>query len=136
MTKGSSNSGQGTPAKSSFPAIETGSTGGAAGTVNGIEVGFLLDAGATDVAVPPELALRLKRRRGPDAEIRTASDVIPGYLVRLDELNIGPLTRRCVRGSVSDHFIGEELLLGMSFLRHFELSQRGRTITLRAPTNR
>ena len=39
----------------------------------------------------------------------TASDLIAGYLVTLDEV-----------------------LLGMSFLRHFELSQRGQSLTLRA----
>ena len=37
---------------------------------------------------------------------------------------------------MSEHFIGDEVLLGMSFLRHFELEQRGRTLTLRAPASR
>ena len=106
------------------------------GTVNGVDVEFLLDTGATDVAIPPSLARRLKLRRGPEVEIITASDVIPGYLVTLDEVSIGPLSLKRVRGSVSEHSIGEEVLLGMSFLRHFELSQRGRALTLRAPANR
>ena len=52
------------------------------GTVNGVEAEFLLDTGATDVAIPPALAERLKLRRGPEVEIRTASDIIPGYLVK------------------------------------------------------
>lgn len=54
------------------------------GTVNGVEVEFLLDTGATNVAIPPALAERLNLRRGPEVEIRTASDIIPGYLVTLD----------------------------------------------------
>ena len=106
------------------------------GTVNGVDVEFLLDTSATDVAIPPALARRLKLRRGPEVEIVTASDVIPGYLVTLDEVSIGPLALRRVRGSVSEHSVGDEVLLGMSFLRHFELSQRGRALTLRAPPTR
>ena len=102
-------------------------------TVNGVEVEFLLDTGASDVAIPPTLARQLKLRRGPEVEIITASDVIPGYLVTLDDVNIGPLSLKRVRGSVSEHTIGDEVLLGMSFLRHFELSQRGRSLTLRVP---
>ena len=105
------------------------------GTVNGVEVEFLLDTGATAVAIPPALAERLNLRRGPDVEIRTASDIIPGYLVTLDEVSIGPLALTRVRGSVSERSIGDEVLLGMSFLRHFELSQRGRSLTLRAPAS-
>ena len=103
------------------------------GTVNGVDVELLLDTGATDVAIPPALARRLKLRRGPEVEIRTASDVIPGYLVTLDEVSLGPLALRRVRGSVSEHSIGDEVLLGMGFLKHFELSQRDGRLTLRAP---
>ena len=106
------------------------------GSVNGVAVEFLLDTGATDVAIPPALARRLNLRRGAEVEIQTASDVIPGYLVTVDDVSIGPLTLKRVRVSVSDRLIGDEVLLGMSFLRHFELSQRGRNLTLRAPTNR
>ena len=106
------------------------------GSVNGVAVEFLLDTGATDVAIPPALGRQLKLRRGAEVEIETASDVIPGYLVTLDEVSIGPLSLKRVRGSVSERAIHDEVLLGMSFLRHFELAQRGRTLTLRVPANR
>lgn len=102
----------------------------APGSVNGVDVKFLIDTGATGVAIPPALARRLELRRGPDVEITTASDVIPGYLVTLDDVSIGPLSLKRVRGSVSEHSIGDEVLLGMTFLRHFELSQRGNRLTL------
>ena len=108
----------------------------APGTVNGVDVEFLIDTGATGVAIPPAVARRLKLRRGPKVEITTASDVIPGHLVILDEVSVGPLTLKRVRGSVSEHMIGDEVLLGMSFLRHFDLSQRGHSLTLRAPARR
>ena len=55
------------------------------GTVNGVDVKFLLDTGATDVAIPPALARRLKLRRGPKVEITTASDVIPGSVFQYED---------------------------------------------------
>ena len=106
------------------------------GTVNGVAVEFLVDTGATGVALPHALAQQLGLRHGPAVEIVTASDVIPGYLVTLDEVSVGPLSLRRVRGSVSEFRLGDQVLLGMSFLRHFELSQRGHSLTLRAPPNR
>ena len=98
-------------------------------TVYGVEVEFLFDTGATDVAVPRVLARRLKIRRGGEVEIQTASGIIPGHLVTLDDVTIGPLTLKRVRGS--EHSIGDQVLLDMSILRHFELSQCGRSLTLR-----
>ena len=108
----------------------------APGTVNGVEVEFLLDTGATNVAIPHGLALRLGLERGVPVEIHTASDVVPGYLVTLDEVSVGPLTVVHVRGSVSEHVIHDEVLLGMTFLRHFELSQERGLLRLRARTQR
>ena len=108
----------------------------APGTVNGVDVEFLIDTGASGVAIPPAVARRLKLRRGPKVDITTASDVIPGYLVILDEVSLGPLSLKRVHGSVSEQSIHDEVLLGMSFLRHFDLSQRGRSLTLRAPARR
>ena len=103
------------------------------GTIYGVAVKFLIDTGATGVGVPHALAQRLGLQRRSALEIVAASDVIPGYLVTHDEVSIGPLSPRRVRGDVSEHSIGDQLLLGMSILRHFELSQRGRSLTLRAP---
>ena len=106
------------------------------GTVNGVDVEFLLDTGATGVALPHALAQRLGLVSGPPVEIVTASDVVPGYLVTLDEVSVGPLSLHRVRGTVSERTIGDQVLLGMSFLRHFELSQRGGRLTVRAPPGR
>ena len=67
-------------------------------------VQFLLDTDATDVAIPPALAERLNLRRGPEVEIRTASDIIPGYLVTLDKVSLGPLALTRVRLSASERY--------------------------------
>ena len=88
----------------------------APGTINGVGVEFLLDTGASGVAVPPALADRLGLYRYQRVEIVTAAAIVPGWLVRLDRVTLGPLERRRVRGSVSEQFIGDQVLLGMSFL--------------------
>ena len=51
---------------------------------------------------------------------------------------LGGVHRLGGRGAkrLSEHSIGEQVLLGMSFLRHFELAQRGRSLTVRAPPTR
>lgn len=103
----------------------------ATGTINGTEVVFLLDTGATDVSVPLGVARRLGLRGGTPKRVRTASDIITTYAVVLDRVTIGHIARQRVRASVNPHMPGDEVLLGMSFLRHIELVQRNRTLTLR-----
>ena len=103
----------------------------ATGTINGAEVVFLLDTGATDVSVPLAVARRLGVRGGTPRRVRTASGIITTYAVVLDRVTIGPIARHRVSASVNPHMPGDEVLLGMSFLRHIELVQRNRTLTLR-----
>ena len=101
------------------------------GTINGTEVVFLLDTGATDVSVPLGVARRLGLQGGRPIQVRTASAIITTYAVMLDRVTIGQISRRRVRANVNPHMPGEEVLLGMSFLRHIELVQRNQTLTLR-----
>ena len=101
------------------------------GTINGTEVVFLLDTGATDVSVPLDVARHLGLRGGTPRRVRTASDIITTYAVVLDRVTIGHIVRHRVRASVNPHMPGDEVLLGMSFLRHIELVQRNRNLTLR-----
>ena len=68
----------------------------APGTINGVDAVFLLDTGATGVAVPPVFADRLGLERGLPVEIVTATEVAPASLVWFDRVGIGPLERRRV----------------------------------------
>lgn len=101
------------------------------GRVNGQPVVFLLDTGATDVSIPGSLASRLGLKRGMAVDYRTANGVITGYLTRLDRVAIGDIELRDVRGSINPNVGDDEILLGMSFLRHLEFTQRGDTLILR-----
>ncbi len=101
------------------------------GAINGRRVTFLVDTGATDVAVPLGLAQRLGLPRGPAVTSRTANGTVRTWRTRLDEVRLGPIRMRDVRASILPGMKGNEVLLGMSFLKHLELVQRGGELTLR-----
>ena len=103
----------------------------APGAINGADVVFLLDTGATGVSVPLAVAQRLGIEGGTPIQVTTANGIITTYAVVLDRVSIGPISRHRVRADVNPHMPGNEVLLGMSFLRHIELVQRNRTLTLR-----
>ena len=53
------------------------------------EVNFLLDTGATDVAISAILARELGLRFGPQVSLQTANGVVRGNLTRLDDVSLG-----------------------------------------------
>lgn len=103
----------------------------ASGRINGTPVRFLLDTGATDVAVPGSLAARLGLKRGRAVTSRTANGDAISWSTRIDEVDLGGLTMRNVKASILPGMQGNEVLLGMTYLKHLELIQRGDQLTLR-----
>ena len=103
----------------------------AGGRIDGQPVVFLLDTGATDVAVPAALADRLGLQRKYRSVSRTANGNITTWSTRLQSVDLGGIRRHNVRASILPNMTGNEVLLGMSFLKHLELVQRGDTLTLR-----
>ena len=103
----------------------------APGTINGVDVSFLLDTGATTISIPIAVAQRLEIHGGVPTQVRTASDIITVRSVVLDRVTVGDIARTRVRAHVNPRMPGDQVLLGMSFLRHLELVQHGRTLTLR-----
>lgn len=101
------------------------------GFINNERVTFLLDTGASDISVPGDLAEKLGLRRGPAQQYNTANGVITGYLTRLDSVRLGDIELQNVRASINPRDQGDKLLLGMSFLRDLEFTQRGDTLTIR-----
>ncbi|WP_141321452.1 retropepsin-like aspartic protease family protein [Halomonas halmophila] len=106
----------------------------ATGRINGEPVEFLLDTGATYVAVPAELADRLDLERQREVWFSTANGRARGHLTTLDEVGLGGLTASEVRGSISKGLSGEQALLGMSFLGRFDIAISGERMTLQVPT--
>jgi len=103
----------------------------ATGAINDHPVEFLLDTGASDVSVPQDLAKRLGLRKGPEVRFETANGSVNGYMTNLDQVQLGDIRLHQVRASINPGMSGDSVLLGMSFLRHLEFTQRGDSMTLR-----
>lgn len=101
------------------------------GRINGETVTFLLDTGATDVAIPAELADRLELPRGAPVMLQTANGQTTGYRTVLDSLGLGGILLHDVRALIAPGFGGEQVLLGMSALKQLEFTQRAGTLVLR-----
>jgi len=101
------------------------------GEINGEEVEFLLDTGATDVVIPAALAEELGLRRGRASRAMTANGTVTVYNTNLAELSIGDLTLYNVKASINPGMRSGGILLGMSALKKVEFSQRGDILTLR-----
>ncbi len=104
-----------------------------AGEVNGHEVTFLVDTGASGVSIPQNVADKLGLNRGLRYPVNTANGTIDVFQTRLNWLSIGDVSRENVDASINPSMDGEVALLGMTFLRHFELVQRGNALTIREP---
>ncbi|PHV12154.1 retropepsin-like aspartic protease family protein [Chitinimonas sp. BJB300] len=104
------------------------------GRINGQLVRLMIDTGASGVAMDSRLANKLGLPRGAAITISTANGMIEGNLTRLDELRLGDIVLRNIPASIAPNFGDpDEILLGMSALRHLEVSMRGDTLTISVP---
>ncbi|MFK7977901.1 MAG: TIGR02281 family clan AA aspartic protease [Halioglobus sp.] len=102
-----------------------------AGEINGQPVTFMLDTGATMVAVPAALARKLGLASGRAITYQTANGSSTGFAAMLDSVSVGGIRMNDVRAGITPGLEGEEVLLGMSFLKNIDFTQRGNTLTLR-----
>jgi aspartyl protease family protein len=103
-----------------------------AGSINGASTRFVVDTGATSVALGSAEAQRLgldykKGRRGMTS---TANGVAPMYVMKADKVSIGDITLHQVEVSVIEGAGLPITLLGMSFLNRLEMKQDGGQMTL------
>ncbi|MGF1528416.1 MAG: TIGR02281 family clan AA aspartic protease, partial [Candidatus Competibacterales bacterium] len=104
----------------------------ARGRIGNAAVDFLVDTGATAVAVPAGLARRLGLPYGQQRRVETAAGFTVGYATTLDRVQLGALVKNDVAAIIVPQLPGERALLGMSFLGGFELVQRNAVLTIRS----
>ena len=103
------------------------------GKINNQSVRFFLDTGATDVSIPESVANRINLKKGVSMLARTANGTVEVFATRLDRVTLGGIELGNVSASINPGMQGRDALLGMSFLSHLEMIQRGDTLTLRIP---
>ena len=101
------------------------------GTINGTPVTFLLDTGATDVAIPASIAREASLEPGFEGRANTANGLVTVYSTTIDELVLGNIALSDVTASITPSMPGDTILLGMSALKRIEFTQRGASLTLR-----
>jgi aspartyl protease family protein len=103
----------------------------ASGMINQQPVVFMLDTGATDISIPANVARRLGLEAGRPLTYQTANGPAVNYATRLDSVSLGNITLHNLPASINPNVEHDDVLLGMSFLKHLEFTQKGNTLTLR-----
>ncbi len=99
------------------------------GKINDKKVVFLLDTGATYVAIPLKLANQLQLKKGRVIPISTANGRSQGYRTNINKLSMGDIQLYNIKAIITPNL--EEILLGMSVLKQLEFTQRGDQLTIR-----
>lgn len=101
------------------------------GQINGKTVKFMVDTGATTVALGAAEARRinLKFDHGRRIQMSTANGVSTGYLIRLESVRVGDVVAYEVDAVVSPQSM-PFVLLGNSFLNRFQMQKTNDQMTL------
>lgn len=104
------------------------------GQINGKNVNFMLDTGATAVSMNENLAKSLRIDFANDGKkilVRTAAGTRDAYRIILDEVSVGGIRLYNIAGTVLRGSSPEMALLGMSFLGQLQLEQSENLMVLR-----
>ncbi|WOV91604.1 MAG: TIGR02281 family clan AA aspartic protease [Candidatus Zeuxoniibacter abyssi] len=103
----------------------------AEGSINGVPVNFLLDTGATQIAVPLAVAQSAGLTEGDIQLVQTAGGTTRVRDTLVDSIAIGPLRFSKLRGVIVPAMEGEEVLLGMNVLRQLDTVEHDGLLILR-----
>jgi aspartyl protease family protein len=102
------------------------------GTINGRPVRYLVDTGANVVAINANTAntLGLSVEEGVKVYASTASNDLQVTMVMLKEMIVGEIKRNNVQAIIIDGENPKNILLGMSFLQHVDISEKAGLMVL------
>jgi aspartyl protease family protein len=103
----------------------------AEGQINGGPIRFVVDTGATSIAIPARDATRLSidYQKGRRVTTQTAAGPTPAFLVTLNTVRIGDIELHSVAAIVIEQGL-DVALLGNSFLSRTDMRLEGQTMTL------
>lgn len=104
------------------------------GLIGGHPVNFLVDTGASVIAMSSVEATRLGIDFITDGQVgmaQTAQGEAVSHFVNIPAVEVGGIEVRNVRAAVVEGSYPRNILLGMSFLRHVDIEQREGVLMLR-----
>jgi aspartyl protease family protein len=99
--------------------------------INGVKTPVMVDTGATDVAISQALADKLGLHSITAVRTQTANGDTISYVTRLKSIQLGGIATSDVAASIIPN-LGEEMLLGMSFLGRMDVRLYKGKMTIRA----
>lgn len=99
--------------------------------INGIKTPVLVDTGATDVSISRKLADELGIQSILATRTQTANGETVAYMTRLASVKLGGIEATDVAAIIVDN-LGEDMLLGMSFLNRMDVRLYQGTMTIRS----
>lgn len=104
------------------------------GLINGHPVNFLVDTGASVLAMSSVEASRLGINFTQEGEVgraQTAQGEAVSHFVNIPTVEVGGIEVRDVRAAIVEGSYPRSILLGMSFLRHVDIEQQEGILMLR-----
>ena len=101
------------------------------GRINDYPVKFLVDTGASLVAIPQNVADRLHIKGRYPVAMSTANGEITGSLTRIKQVQFGTFIITDAKAVIIPANEDEVVLLGMSVLSHFSIIQQGAHLILK-----
>jgi aspartyl protease family protein len=105
------------------------------GEINSIPVTFLVDTGATDVAIPESIANQAGLPKGEARQAATANGIVNVYSTKVASLTLGNISLYDIDASITPSMFNDTILLGMSALSEIDFSQVGASLTLKQTPN-
>ncbi len=101
------------------------------GKINGKDVVYLIDTGASGISIPTKVARRIGLRAGAPSTVSTANGFGTVYQTNIKKLEFGPIIIKNIRAHINPGLTDNQILLGMRVLRRLDIRIKGNTMTLR-----
>ncbi len=103
------------------------------GFINNYPVTFLIDTGASTIAMSETLAKKLKLKYHSSTYSQTANGVTQGWNTQLNQVRLGDIQINHLNAHVLPKMLKNEVLLGMNFLKQLDWQQKGDQLILEQP---
>ncbi|MBV1931552.1 MAG: TIGR02281 family clan AA aspartic protease [Porticoccaceae bacterium] len=105
----------------------------ARGAINGYPTSFMVDTGATSVAMNQNHARQfgIDASKGTESAASTAGGIVKTHMVTLQKVSVGGITVHNVPASIVDGDFPAQILLGNSFLSQVDMSEQAGVLVLK-----